>query len=158
MRFVRSLRLLAVSILTASVLMSASGASAGVWPSRTIKLIVPFPPGGAADTVARVYADKLSEALKQPVVVRTRQAQALQLRPKPSPPRSPMATPCPSLLPASSPSCRISTRRSGTILSRSFVPVSNLATVPYVLAVGPDTPISNARDLVAAANDKIRAN
>ncbi|MDG9697420.1 tripartite tricarboxylate transporter substrate-binding protein, partial [Streptomyces sp. DH17] len=69
MRFVRSLRFFAASVLTASLLMSASGASAGAWPSRTIKLVVPFPPGGAADTVARVYADRLSEALKQPVVI-----------------------------------------------------------------------------------------
>ena len=69
MRFIRSLALLAASVLTASVLMSTSGASATAWPNRTIKLIVPFPPGGAADTVARIYADKLSEALKQPVVI-----------------------------------------------------------------------------------------
>ncbi|RZI38431.1 tripartite tricarboxylate transporter substrate binding protein, partial [Herbaspirillum sp. HC18] len=68
-RFVRSLALLAASVLTASVLMNASAASASAWPGRTIKLIVPFPPGGAADTVARIYADKLSEALKQPVVI-----------------------------------------------------------------------------------------
>jgi tripartite-type tricarboxylate transporter receptor subunit TctC len=34
---------------------------------------------------------------------------------------------------------------------KSFAPVSNLATVPYVLAANPDTPVSNARELVAAA-------
>jgi hypothetical protein len=44
-------------------------AIAGAWPNCAIKLVVPFPPGGAADTVARVYADKLTEALKQPVMI-----------------------------------------------------------------------------------------
>jgi hypothetical protein len=55
-----SLGLLAASCL----LVSTNVASfADAWPSRSIKLIVPFPAGGAADTVARVYADKLAAAL-----------------------------------------------------------------------------------------------
>ena len=44
-------------------------AQADTWPSRPLKLIVPFPPGGAADAVGRIYAEKLSEALKQPIVI-----------------------------------------------------------------------------------------
>lgn len=44
-------------------------AAAEAWPSKPLKLIVPYPPGGAADTVGRIYADALSESLKQPVVV-----------------------------------------------------------------------------------------
>jgi tripartite-type tricarboxylate transporter receptor subunit TctC len=41
----------------------------GAWPDRPITMIVPFPPGGVADTVARPVADALSRELKQPVVI-----------------------------------------------------------------------------------------
>ena len=41
----------------------------GTWPDRPITMIVPFPPGGVADTVARPVADALSRELKQPVVI-----------------------------------------------------------------------------------------
>lgn len=42
------------------------------WPERTIKMVVPFPPGGAADFTARVVSQKLAEFLKQPVVIDNR--------------------------------------------------------------------------------------
>src|SRR2546425_9874630 len=44
----------------------------GQYPSRAIKLIVPFPPAGATDIVGRIVAQKLSERLGQPLVVENR--------------------------------------------------------------------------------------
>lgn len=58
-------------LLLASLLVSAAGLSAaqGTWPTRSITMIVPFPPGGLADLVARPVAEAMSRELGQPVVI-----------------------------------------------------------------------------------------
>ena len=62
-------------ILTAALLafVFAGGASAqDKWPSKPIRMVVPFPPGSSPDLVARMLNDRLGEALGQPVVVENR--------------------------------------------------------------------------------------
>ena len=56
---------------TATLLLAAAGTAfaQGGWPEKPITMIVPFPPGGVADTVARPVAEALSKELKQPVVI-----------------------------------------------------------------------------------------
>jgi tripartite-type tricarboxylate transporter receptor subunit TctC len=61
-----SLRTLVFALALAAV---SSAAQAQTFPSRPIKIIVPNPPGGAGDISARLVAQKLTEALHQPVVV-----------------------------------------------------------------------------------------
>ncbi len=56
-------------LAAALALLTPLAAQADVWPSKPIKLVVPYPPGGAADATGRLFAEKLSEALKQSVVV-----------------------------------------------------------------------------------------
>jgi tripartite-type tricarboxylate transporter receptor subunit TctC len=62
----------AVFAALACMLAAVSGASAADYPSRPITLIVPYPPGGGVDAMARVVAAKLSDAFKQQVVVDNR--------------------------------------------------------------------------------------
>ena len=151
MRFVRCFRFLAASVLAASLLIGASGAVAGAWPNRAIKLVVPFPPGGAADTVARVYADKLTEALKQPVVIENKAGAGTAIAAEAVASADPDGYTL-SLAPAGQltilPHINKEIRYDPF---KSFASISNLATVPYVLAASPDTPVSNAKELVAAA-------
>ena len=55
--------------LPALVLACLAGLASAQYPDRPITMIVPFPPGGVADTVARPMADALSRELRQPVVI-----------------------------------------------------------------------------------------
>jgi tripartite-type tricarboxylate transporter receptor subunit TctC len=64
---------LAFRLAIAAVLLSlASNAKADQWPDRPVHIIVPFPAGSAADTIARLIGSKLSEKLGQPFVVDNR--------------------------------------------------------------------------------------
>lgn len=53
-------------------IMLSGGAHAQAWPARPVRIVVSFPPGSTPDTVARVLAPKLQEALGQPFVVENR--------------------------------------------------------------------------------------
>lgn len=59
-------RRLILSLMLAAV---AGSAQAQAWPSKPIRIVVPYPPGGSSDIIARAISQPLSEALKQPVIV-----------------------------------------------------------------------------------------
>jgi tripartite-type tricarboxylate transporter receptor subunit TctC len=61
-----------LALMSLSAVLSAGLAHAQEWPKSTIKLVVPFPPGGTSDIVARVLAPALSDKLKQSVIVENR--------------------------------------------------------------------------------------
>nr|WP_194724949.1 tripartite tricarboxylate transporter substrate binding protein [Noviherbaspirillum malthae] len=54
------------------VLSTAFGAAADTYPSKPIKWVVPFTPGGAMDTMARTLGEKMSQSMKQPVIIENR--------------------------------------------------------------------------------------
>jgi tripartite-type tricarboxylate transporter receptor subunit TctC len=62
-------RTLLVSLACAAISAHGATASAQVYPTRPITLVVPFPAGGATDTIARIMSEQLSASLGQPVIV-----------------------------------------------------------------------------------------
>lgn len=70
MQFKILVKAIAISALLAVVPTLASAQAA--YPTRAIKIIVPAPPGGAIDTIARVVGDKLTTSMGQPVVIENR--------------------------------------------------------------------------------------
>ncbi|NOV26562.1 tripartite tricarboxylate transporter substrate binding protein [Cupriavidus necator] len=61
-----------LAALTATLLLQGAAWAADAYPSRPVKLLVGYAPGGPVDTAARIYAEQLGRVLKQPVVVDNR--------------------------------------------------------------------------------------
>ena len=66
---VRRARIGAVSLLLTATLLPALAHAQSDWPTRPVRIVVPFAAGGTTDIVARVLAEQLAPVLKQPVVV-----------------------------------------------------------------------------------------
>lgn len=58
-----------LAAMAIAMLAGAAGALAQIFPSRPVRIVVPFPPGGSADAVARIIGQKMGEEWQQPVVV-----------------------------------------------------------------------------------------
>ena len=68
----RAAAMVAIGVLASAALGAAAPVSAQDYPARTVTLVVPYPPGGGVDVLARVVAEKLSGALGQQVIVDNR--------------------------------------------------------------------------------------
>lgn len=62
----------ALTALLLSLAVPATALAQAAWPARPITLVVPFPPGGSADTIGRLIGKRLSDELGQPVVIDNR--------------------------------------------------------------------------------------
>lgn len=128
----------------------ASMAQAQKYPAKTIRLILPFPPGGAVDALARIMGPQLSEALGQQVVMENRAGAAGNIGAEivaKSPPDG--YTVLMGAIPISISVTVYS--KLGYDLLRDLAPVSLLASTPNIVVVHPSVPAKSLKELIALA-------
>jgi tripartite-type tricarboxylate transporter receptor subunit TctC len=129
---------------------------AQAWPTKPVRIVVPLPPGGAADIVARVVAGKLSDALGQQVVVENRPGAGTNIGPAFVAKATPDGY---TLLLASVTNHAVAVNvfaSPGYDLAKSFTPVALLANAPHILVAHPALPVKTVRDVVALAKARPR--
>lgn len=121
-----------------------------VYPSRSIRLVIPFPPGGSTDVVARMVSQRLSERWRQPVVVDNRPGASGNLAAELVARAAPDGY---TLLQANVAHAIAASLfvKLGYSLSGDFVAVGRLASTPYVLLAHPGVPAKSVRELLALA-------
>jgi len=132
-------------------LVAASVVHAQPYPSRAIKIMVPWPAGGATDNVARVVAQKLAPLLGQPVVVENRAGATGTIGTQAviqSPPDGYTLLFMAASLHTFSPHL-MKDMPFDTV--SDITPISMSVLFPYVLAVSADSPYKNVSDLIKAA-------
>jgi tripartite-type tricarboxylate transporter receptor subunit TctC len=144
-RWIRGLLSAALLAVFAAAVQFAPAAAAD-YPIRNINLIVPFAPGGGVDTVGRVIAQKLSDALGQPVIVVNRPGAGSVIGVRdaakaPADGYTILMLVTGASLPANA----------GYNLSKDFVPIGLIASIPIVIMANPDVPVKSMTDIVALA-------
>ncbi|QVQ26924.1 Bug family tripartite tricarboxylate transporter substrate binding protein [Achromobacter deleyi] len=141
------------ALLTASLAILALGGAAGAhaaWPERPITMVVPFPPGGPTDLVARVLAKQLTDQLGQTVVVENKGGAngniGMQYAAAAKPDGYTVLYNTSSM--ALSPNLYRSLAFDPV---KDFAPVSSTAVIPLVLLVHPSVPANSAQTFVEYA-------
>ncbi len=135
--------------VTLSMLISASLATAQSYPTKTVRVVVPFPPVGAADLLARTLGQKLTEATGQQFIIDNRPGAGGNIGAE----QVAAATPDGYLLLMAA----VTTYAVGMAaysklswnLEKSLAPVALVANVPHILVVHPALPAKNVKEIIA---------
>lgn len=137
--------------------LCAAAASPLAWandyPNKPVKLVVPYPPGGPTDIVARVVAQKLQEQMGQSFLIENRPGAGANIGAE-AVARSPadgytllVATTAHAINPS------LFAKLSYSI-TKDFAPISQLTSGPLVIVTNPATPANNVKELIALAKSK----
>ncbi|GJG95096.1 tripartite tricarboxylate transporter substrate binding protein [Cupriavidus pauculus] len=137
-------------VMVLPLLAAAPGAQAQAWPAKPIRMVVPYPPGGPTDIVARVVGQKLSERLGQPIVVDNRPGAGGNIGADAVAKSAPDGY---TMLVATTAHAINMTlfAKPGYSTRNDFAPVSMLTSGPLVLVTAPSTPAANVGELIAMA-------
>ena len=138
-------------ILLALAFAITSSALAQSYPSKPVRLIVPFPPGGAVDILGRLFGESVSKSMSQPVIVENRPGAGAAI-----------GAELVAKAPADGYTLLIGTSSTHGVNSavnpnlpyhpvRDFSPVVLLATTPWMVVAAPSLPVSTVSELIAYA-------
>jgi tripartite-type tricarboxylate transporter receptor subunit TctC len=137
----------AIAVLAAS-LVAVGTASAQTWPSRPIKIIVPFAPGGSTDIIGRLAADQLGRDLGQPVIIENVGGGAgaigtMNLA------RAPADGYTLAIATVSTMVVYQSAKEKPEYSVNDFTPITNIASMPNVVSVGPSIKAKDLKEFIA---------
>jgi tripartite-type tricarboxylate transporter receptor subunit TctC len=130
--------------------MAIAPASAQEYPANPVRLVVPYPPGGSTDLIARQYAEFLAKEFGKPVIVENRPGAATNIGGE-------------AVAKAKADGYTLLFGGGGLVFNpifgpvpsydamKAFDPVSLIARVPFVIAAGPKAPFASLKEMVAAA-------
>ena len=149
----RAIGLACATVCALFACSSALAQASGGYPNKPIKLVVPYPPGGPTDIVARVVAQKLSEQLGQSIIIDNRPGAGANLGAE-AVARSPadgytlmVATTAHAINPALFSKLNYS-------ITKDFAPISQLTAGPLVIVATPNLAANNVKELIALAKSK----
>ena len=149
----RARRIIAVGLCLVGATAFAQISAPASYPTRPVRVVVGFAPGGAADTVARAMSDAFGKALGQPVVVENKPGNGSSIAAELVARATPDGY---TLLIASPSSISVNPALNPKLLYKpqDLLPITKMTTSPLVLAVNPEIGIRSVTDLVAAAKNE----
>ena len=147
--------LLRALTLAGAVLLASGGASLAAaqtgYPTKPVRIVVPFPPGGPADALARIVGDKLAQSLGQPFVIENKPGAGGNIGMEQGAKAAPDGY---TLTLAAAGNLTIAPSLYSKLPydpAKDYAPISVLATVPNILITAPTVPGKTLRDLITLA-------
>ena len=137
-----------------ALLLACTPTLAQQWPMRPVRIIVPFPPGQAADIIARTVAERLSTTLGQQFIVDNRPGAGSVVGSELGAKAAPDGY---TFLAGGTSALAINVnlyRKLPYDTLRDFAPVTNMTEVAMILVVNPSVPVANVQQLVALAKQR----
>jgi tripartite-type tricarboxylate transporter receptor subunit TctC len=141
------------AVIAAALLAGSAIAAEQAYPTRPLRFVVPFAPGGGADLMARLAGAKVAENLGQQVVIDNRAGAAGNIAAEVVAKSAPDGYTL--FLPTVAQAISVSLyRKLGYDLLKDFEPVTQLAETPFVVAVNLSLPATSLKELIALARSQ----
>jgi tripartite-type tricarboxylate transporter receptor subunit TctC len=142
------------SVIIAMIALPGGASAQTTYPAKPVRILVPFPPGGPADALARIVGDKLGQALGQPFVIENKPGAGGNIGMEQG---AKAAADGYTLTLAPTGNLTIAPSLSAKLPydpAKDYAPITVLATVPNILIVHPSVPARSVAELIALAKAK----